>query len=183
MSDGKKIVITGIGGQLGRHVARRIHRMGRYEVVGIDRRPISDLPKDITHLKVDLRSKRAREVFRRGDVEALIHLGIMHNPRASESEHHNWNVMGTAKLLHYCLEYKVPKVVVLSSASKDLLLPSKLDIRDQRRDQDDIRPRAVVLVGDVCLTALRELDVRDVHRVTSSGVHNDRHDILTLSLI
>ena len=60
----KKIVVTGIAGVLGRLVAQRLHRMGTHHVVGIDRRPITRLPKDIEHLQVDLRSRRTREVFR-----------------------------------------------------------------------------------------------------------------------
>ncbi len=113
----RKIVITGIAGRLGRILARRLHRDGRYQVVGIDRRPFLGRPKDIEHVQVDLRTKKARDVFRAGDVAALIHMGVMHNPRASEGEHHSWNVAGTMRLLEYCQLYQVPKVVVLSSAN------------------------------------------------------------------
>jgi UDP-glucose 4-epimerase len=112
----QRVVVTGIAGRLGRLVAKRLHRMGAYEVVGIDRRAISDLPKDIQHLRVDLRSKRARDVFRQRRVSALVHMGIMHNPRDSTEEHHQWNVLGTARLLEYCQEYQVNKVIVLSTA-------------------------------------------------------------------
>jgi UDP-glucose 4-epimerase len=113
----KKIVITGIAGRLGRLLARRLHRDGRWHVVGIDRRPFLGKPKDIEHVQVDLRTKKARDVFRANDVDALVHMGVMHNPRASRGEHHSWNVAGTMKLLEYCHRYRVPKVVVLSSAN------------------------------------------------------------------
>ena len=62
----KKIVITGIAGRLGRLLARRLHRDGRYRVVGIHRRAFLGRPKDIEHIKVDLRTKKARDVFRAG---------------------------------------------------------------------------------------------------------------------
>lgn len=113
----RKVVITGIAGRLGRIVARRLHRDARYAVVGVDRRPFPDRPKDIEHHQVDLRSKKARDLFRHGDVDALIHMGVMHAPRASTAELYSWNIRGTAKLLDYCLTYQVPKVVVLSSAN------------------------------------------------------------------
>jgi UDP-glucose 4-epimerase len=113
----KKIVLTGISGRLGRLVAQRLHRREELRVVGIDRRPFPDRPKDVEHVQVDLRSKKARDVFRAGDVAALIHLGVMHDPRATEEDHHSWNVGGTARLLDYCVRYQVPKVVVLSSAN------------------------------------------------------------------
>lgn len=113
----RRVVVTGISGRLGRLLARRLHRDGRFQVVGIDRRPFVGRPKDIEHHQVDLRSKKARDVFRTGHVAALVHMGILHNPRASEEDHHTWNVGGTTKLLEYCQRYKVPKVVVLSSAN------------------------------------------------------------------
>jgi UDP-glucose 4-epimerase len=112
-----KIVITGIAGRLGRLVARRLHREGGGQVVGIDRREFPGKPRDIEHIQVDLRSKKARDVFRGGDVRALIHMGLMHDPRLSEADHHSWNVQGTARLLDACASYGVPKVVMLSSAN------------------------------------------------------------------
>lgn len=113
----KKVVITGIAGRLGRLLARRLHHDGRWRVVGIDRRPFLGKPKDIDHAQVDIRSKKARDVFRAGDVAGLVHMGVLHDPRASEEEHHSWNIGGTMKLLEYCLLYRVPKVIVLSSAN------------------------------------------------------------------
>src|SRR5438132_13732215 len=112
-----KVVITGIAGRLGRLVARRLHREGDARVVGIDRRELPGRPRDVEHVQVDLRSKKARDVFRGGDIRALIHLGVMHDPRMSATEHHSWNVQGTLRLLDACATYKVPKVVLLSSAN------------------------------------------------------------------
>jgi UDP-glucose 4-epimerase len=112
-----KIVLTGIAGRLGRLVARRLHRAGSGQVVGIDRRDFEGRPRDIDHVQVDLRSKKARDVFRGGDVAALIHMGLMHDPRMGEAEHHSWNVQGTARLLDACAAYGVPKVILLSSAN------------------------------------------------------------------
>jgi UDP-glucose 4-epimerase len=118
MAEGtRKVVLTGIAGRLGRLVARRLHRLGTYHVVGLDRRPISRLPKDIEHLQVDLRSRRTRDIFRTGKVEALIHLGLMYDPRKPREEHHSWNIIGTARLLEYCRDFNVPKVIFLSSAN------------------------------------------------------------------
>src|SRR5262249_21464677 len=112
-----KIVVTGIAGRLGRLVARRLHRDTGAQVVGIDRRNFPGRPRDIDHVQVDLRSKKARDVFRAGGVKALVHMGIMHDPRLSEAEHHSWNVQGTQRLLDACAAYGVPKVVMLSSAN------------------------------------------------------------------
>jgi UDP-glucose 4-epimerase len=113
----RKVVITGISGRLGRVVARRLHHELDWQIVGLDRRPLKGRPKDIEHHQVDLRSKKARDIFRAGDVDALIHLGVMHDPRARPAELYSWNITGTTKLLEYCQAYKVPKVVLLSSAN------------------------------------------------------------------
>jgi len=113
----RKVVITGISGRFGRIVARRIHHELDWQIVGLDRRAMPGRPKDIEHHQVDLRSKKARDVFRAGDVDALIHLGVMHDPRARPAELYSWNIAGTTKLLDYCLAYRVPKVVLLSSAN------------------------------------------------------------------
>src|ERR1044072_2057914 len=113
----RKVVITGIFGRLGRIVARRLHHDLDWQIVGLDRRPMQGRPKDIEHHQVDLRSKKRGDLFRAGDGDALIQLGVMHDPRARPAELYSWNITGTTKLLEYCQAYKVPKVVLLSSAN------------------------------------------------------------------
>ena len=113
----RNIVITGISGRLGRLVAQRLHRLEGYHVVGLDRRPFADRPKDIELHQVDLRSKKARDIFRTREVAALVHMGVMHKPRGRAAELYSFIVGGTSKLLEYCQAYRVPKVVVLSSAT------------------------------------------------------------------
>jgi UDP-glucose 4-epimerase len=109
------VLITGICGRLGRSLARVLHRERR--VVGVDRRPFVERPKDIDHTQVDIRRAKLKDVFRGGDIEAVVHLGVLHNPRASAAEHHSWNVAGFTKLLEYVAQFRVPKLVVLSSAN------------------------------------------------------------------
>jgi UDP-glucose 4-epimerase len=142
-----KIVLTGIAGRLGRLVARRLHREGSGQVVGIDRRPFPGKPRDVEHVQVDLRSKKARDVFRGMDVRALIHMGVMHNPRLSEAEHHSWNVQGTARLLEACAAYGVPKVVMLSSA----------DVYGPRPDNPQFLTEDAPLMGGQHFPQIRDL--------------------------
>jgi UDP-glucose 4-epimerase len=148
----KRIIMTGLGGRLGRLVARRLHRMGKYHVVGIDRRVISDMPKDIEHLQVDLRSRRARDVFRAGPVDAFIHLGLMHDLRQSRDELHTWNVVGTSKLLEYCSEFHVRKVIFLSSAI----------IYGPRADNAQFLTEEAPLLASVDFPAVRDLVEADM---------------------
>ena len=109
------VLVTGICGRLGRVLARVLHR--EVPVVGIDRRAFHGKPKDIVHHQFDLRRKKTRDVFRAGGIRAVVHLGVMHDLRASSREHHSWNVVGFQKLLEYLTQYSVPKLVVLSSAN------------------------------------------------------------------
>src|SRR5688572_21860875 len=53
----RTVIVTGIAGRLGRVLARRLHREA-CTVIGIDRRPLDWLPKDMVHHRIDIRSKR-----------------------------------------------------------------------------------------------------------------------------
>ena len=114
MNEGR-VLITGICGRLGKRLTRKLHR--ERPVLGVDRRPFADKPKDVEHAQIDLRRKKLKDVLRSSDVKAVVHLGVMHDPRASAAEHHSWNVEGFSKLLDYAAQLGIPKVVVLSSAN------------------------------------------------------------------
>jgi len=109
------VVVTGISGNLGRTLAKLLHK--KHPIIGIDRRPFVGRPKDIQMYELDLRKRKAEDVFRTNQVGAVIHMGIMHDPRMTEEEHHSFNVVGTTRLLEYSVKYGVKKVVVLSSAN------------------------------------------------------------------
>ena len=109
------VAITGIAGNLGKKLAKLLH--GETHIVGIDRRPFRERPKDVEHHQVDIRKNRVEEPFRRGRIDALAHLGIVHDPRVGSAEAHSFNVVGTQKLLDIALRHGVAKVVLLSSAN------------------------------------------------------------------
>lgn len=109
------VLVTGISGNLGRVVAKLLHRTER--VAGIDRRPFVGKPKDVEHFQIDLRKKKTEDVFRKLPVKAIVHMGIMHDPRMSAEDHHNFNVLGTTRVLECAAKYGVKKLVVLSSAN------------------------------------------------------------------
>src|SRR5579871_591118 len=101
---GGAVLITGVCGRLCKHLARVLHRERR--VVGVDRRSFTDKPKDVEHAQVDIRRKKLKDIFRAGDIEAVVHLGVMHDPRASAADHHSWNVAGFTKLLEYVAQFQ-----------------------------------------------------------------------------
>src|SRR5579862_8028856 len=103
------VVVTGISGNLGRTLAKLLHKRGE-RIIGLDRRPFIGKPKDLEMHELDLRKKKAEDVFRRGQVRAVIHMGIMHDPRMSGEEHHSFNVVGTTRILESCAKYNVKRV-------------------------------------------------------------------------
>lgn len=109
------VVVTGVVGRLGKRLARALHR--ERHVVGLDRRPFPDKPADLEHFQIDIRRKKARDVFRTRRIGALVHLGVMHDPTKTAEEHHTWNVVAFQKLLEFVRTYDVPKLVVMTSAS------------------------------------------------------------------
>jgi UDP-glucose 4-epimerase len=109
------VAITGIAGNLGRRLARVLH--GETRLVGIDRRPFPDRPKDVEHHQLDIRKARVEDLFRKGAIEAIAHLGLKHDPREQAAEAHSFNVAGTQRLLDIAVRHGVRKVVLLSSAN------------------------------------------------------------------
>lgn len=112
---GSSVLVTGISGNLGRALVKLLHT--REHVIGVDRRPFLDRPKDIEMYQLDLRKKKLEDVFRRHAIKAVVHMGIMHDPRMTSEDHHSFNVIGTTRILEFCAKYGVKKLVVLSSAS------------------------------------------------------------------
>jgi UDP-glucose 4-epimerase len=109
------VLVTGVCGRLGKLLVRELHRTDR--VVGVDRRPFADRPKDIVHHQIDMRRKKMKDIFRGRDIRAVVHLGVLHDPRRSDSDRHSWNIVAFQKLLDYMSQYEVPKLVVLSGAN------------------------------------------------------------------
>ena len=139
------VLVTGICGRLGRLVTRELHR--RTKVIGIDLREFEDKPKDVVHHRLDLRRKKTRDVLRAGEVQALVHLGVMHDLRASHEERHLWNVVGLQHLLEYAAQYRVKKVVVLSSAN----------VYGPRPDNPQFLTEDAPLLGAARFSAMRDL--------------------------
>lgn len=109
------VLVTGACGRLGKLLVRTLHRKRPVET--LDQRPFDERPGDVVHHPFDIRRSKTRDIFRDGHIEATVHLGTMHNPRAADSVRHKRNVVGFQKLLEYAAHYGVRKVVLLSSAN------------------------------------------------------------------
>ena len=111
----KAIVVTGIAGRFGRSVCRVLHRQN--PVVGVDTRSFTERPSDVEHHELDLRSKRLRDLLRRGDIAGVVHLGVPHDPRLQPEDSHAKNLLSIQNLFECIEQFSIPKVVVLSSAN------------------------------------------------------------------
>ncbi len=115
------IVITGISGNLGRLITKVLHT--EHSIIGIDQRPFRNKPKDVVHHQIDVRRRKAEDIFRVNSIKALIHLGLVHRISPEQKNYRNFNTLGTIKLLEYCQKYNVGKVVLLSTAQVYGALP------------------------------------------------------------
>jgi UDP-glucose 4-epimerase len=147
----RTVLVTGLSGNLGRALAKLLHT--ETHVVGLDRRPFPGRPKDIAHHRVDLRKAKAEEAFRQRRPEALIHMGIVHDPRVPRSEAHSFNVLGTHKILDLCVRHGVKKVVVLSSAN----------VYGPRPDNSNFLPEEAPLMAGERFSEIRDLIELDMY--------------------
>ncbi|MEM7677115.1 MAG: NAD-dependent epimerase/dehydratase family protein, partial [Myxococcota bacterium] len=108
------VIVTGAAGNLGRLVVQALHR--NHSVVAVDRRPVAGLPKDVWQMQTDVRRRSFEDIFRKNKVQAILHLGLAHNPRADRS-HYRFNVLGTERILELAAKYAVDAMVMLSSAN------------------------------------------------------------------
>ena len=87
------VVVTGISGNLGRALAKLLHQSER------DHRhrpaPLRRASRRTSRCTSSTSARRRpRTSSASNDVSAVIHMGIMHDPRMSEEEHHSFNVRG-----------------------------------------------------------------------------------------
>src|SRR5207237_9938236 len=145
------VLVTGISGNRGRTLARSLHRTEK--VAGLDRRPFAGKPKDLELHQLDIRKKKVEDVFRKGEIKALLHMAIMHDPRLSQTEHHSFNVLGTKAVLEFAAKYGVEKVVVLSSTN----------VYGPRPDNDNFLTEDAPLLGSQNFPDIRDLIEIDMY--------------------
>ncbi len=100
-----RALVTGAAGQMGRLVCRMLLERG-HEVAGIDRRPWSEPPRDMTLHKVDIRKRAAEEIFRSFRPEGVIHMAtVSHITTRSTEDRYRINLYGTRAIFEHCHTY------------------------------------------------------------------------------
>jgi UDP-glucose 4-epimerase len=108
------------------------------------------------------------EAFRHPRPEALIHLGIMHDPRVPRSEAHSFNVLGTHKVLELCVRHGVKKVVVLSSAN----------VYGPRPDNSNFLPEETPLMAAERFSEIRDLIELDMYAQSFMWKHPELETVI-----
>lgn len=105
-----KVLITGVGGGLGRMLAQRLLQEG-WEVVGVDSRDWPDPPPGVRVFNADVRKRAAEDVFRLERPAAAVHLATVTHQEARHEERYRINLGGTQAFFEHCHAYGVERAV------------------------------------------------------------------------
>jgi UDP-glucose 4-epimerase len=158
--------VTGIAGHLGRRLVRQLHRRSR--VVGFDHRAFPDRPKDVEHFQIDIRRRKTRDLFRHAEIRALVHLGVLHDPHEHSADHHAWHVLGYERLLECVRQYRVPKLVFVSSAA----------VYGPRADNPQFLSEDAPLLGATASDEMRDLVTLDMLTQSFFWKHADVETVI-----
>jgi UDP-glucose 4-epimerase len=111
--DKPEILITGAGGALAQIVISQLK--DRYRVVLVDFRRRVQIDEGMSSYRVEYNKRGFEDIFRKHNIETVIHLGRMGLYESTHRNRYNHNVLGTQRLLDLCHKYDVSQVVVLST--------------------------------------------------------------------
>lgn len=110
-----RVLVTGGGGFLGSHIAKRLAAGGE-SVTVIGRRRYSLLPQEIESIAVDLRDRQAVLKICEG-MDAVFHSGALTGIWGNKDDFYNINVNGSRNIIDGCLRSDVKKLIYTSSPS------------------------------------------------------------------
>lgn len=110
-----KTLVTGGGGFLGSHIAKRLCERGD-NVCVLGRKKYSFLPSSIESIQVDLRDREGVAKACQ-NMDAVFHVGAMTGIWGKKNDFHEINVNGTKHIIEGCQKYGVKKLIYTSSPS------------------------------------------------------------------
>ncbi len=105
-----RVLVTGIGGKIGRLVAAELLKR-EHEVIGIDRRPWPRAPEGIELYRADIRKRAAEDVFRRHRPEAVIHMATVTHLTHRSEDRYKINLHGTRAVFEHCHRYGAMRAI------------------------------------------------------------------------
>lgn len=110
-----RVLVSGGGGFLGSHLAKRLAARGdRVTVIG--RRRYTFLPEEIASIKADLRDRESILKVCKG-MDAVFHAGALTGIWGDKKDFYNINVEGTRNIIEGCIRNNIKKLIFTSSPS------------------------------------------------------------------
>lgn len=117
-SSGRRVLVTGITGNVGRRLLEKLDAEGTVEqVVGVDVREFTHPSKKLRYHRLDVREQSIADVFRENQVDTLVHLAFIMVPIHDRKKQRDVNINGSRNVLRAAAESGVRKIVYASSAS------------------------------------------------------------------
>ena len=111
-----RVAITGAAGYFGRKIIERLEKNEECEkIVGISRRQFNHSFKKLDYYQMDVRNAQLKNLFKKYDVDAIIHLAFVLNSIHDEKEMHNINVNGAKNVLEAAKYVGAKKIIMTSS--------------------------------------------------------------------
>lgn len=107
------VLITGAGGALAQQVVSRLK--GKHKLVVVDFRHRPSIGSDIPSYKMDFNKRAFEDIFKKHKIKSVIHLGRIGPQQSTLANRYNANVLGTQKLLDFCVKYGVTNTLILST--------------------------------------------------------------------
>jgi len=100
-----KVIITKICSNLGKLISSILHR--KFEVAGFDTRAGTELPADVKVFAMDIRRKKTRDIFRKLNGDAVIHI----------PDNSDVSLEVFSALLQLISDYHIQRLILVSNAS------------------------------------------------------------------
>lgn len=111
----RTIALCGAAGLFGNVLVRTLHR--QFSVFAFDPRPFPQRPKDVFHHEAELTKRSSKNHFRKRLFDTVIHVGANTTSEKRGPNKFTRAVENYAKLLEYCDQYDVKKLILISSAN------------------------------------------------------------------
>lgn len=176
-----KILVTGGAGFIGSHVVDAMVAAG-HEVVVVDDLSTgnpSNLNKAATFYELDIRSPQLREIFEREKPEVVNHHAAQIDVRRSVADPNfdaEVNILGSLRLLELAREFKVRKVIYISSGGAIYGEPDYLPC-DEKHPVRPLAPYgASKYAGELYLHMYKEVHGLDYTVLRYANVYGPRQD-------
>jgi UDP-glucose 4-epimerase len=107
------IALINIAGHFGQWLTHALAPSCR--IIGIDSRPLPGILPNVEYHRIDLRRGVLFEILAESQIDAVIHLGMVHNIHLPTHVVYQRNIIGTELLLKHIRRLNIPKLIFLSS--------------------------------------------------------------------